>query len=439
MEMKVSVTDLSSTQKRLEIEVPANRMKQELDKRYRDLAKNVRIKGFRPGKVPRKILQSYYGKNVESEVSSQVIQETYPKAIQEAAIKPLVEADIEEIHFADEGTFTYAAIVEVSPPFELPEYKGLKIEKRAAAVTDEQVLEELQELRQRHAQLQSLEEDRPIREGDVVVVDFTPWVDDAVFERGKADDYMLEVGLKQLHAAFDESLLGRREGESFSFEIDYPADAPTKEIAGKRVRFEVTVKEVKAKILPDLDDDLAKEVGDYETLEELKEATRSRLAEIAEKGLRAETRGRIMEELVKRASFDLSPKVIDREVDFLVEQFVSQFQRQGLNIDPEAFKAPEVRAEYRPQAERNLRWRLIANRIAAQEGIELDEDELEAIYAEVARVMRTTVEKVRDAYAETPVIEQMKESKLHEKVMEFLEASAVFIEPAEGGSEQNEE
>jgi trigger factor len=437
--MKASVTDLSSTQKRLEIEVPANRMKQELDKRYRDLAKNVRIKGFRPGKVPRKILQSYYGKNVESEVSSQVIQETYPKAIQEAAIKPLVEADIEEIHFADEGTFTYAAIVEVSPSFELPEYKGLKIEKRAAAVTDEQVLEELQELRQRHAQLQSLEEDRPIREGDVVVVDFTPWVDDAVFERGKADDYMLEVGLKQLHAAFDESLLGRREGESFSFEIDYPADAPTKEIAGKRVRFEVTVKEVKAKILPDLDDDLAKEVGDYETLEELKEATRSRLAEIAEKGLRAETRGRIMEELVKRASFDLSPKVIDREVDFLVEQFVSQFQRQGLNIDPEAFKAPEVRAEYRPQAERNLRWRLIANRIAAQEGIELDEDELEAIYAEVARVMRTTVEKVRDAYAETPVIEQMKESKLHEKVMEFLEASAVFIEPAEGGSEQNEE
>ncbi len=437
--MKVSVTDLSPTQKRLEIEVPANRVKRELDKRYRDLAKNVRIKGFRPGKVPRKILQSYYGKNVESEVSSQVIQETYPKAIQEAAIKPLVEADIEEMHFADEGTFTYAAIVEVSPPFELPEYKGLEIEKRAAAVTDEQVLEELQKVRQQHAQLQSLEEDRPIREGDVVVVDFTPWVDDAVFERGKADDYMLEVGQKRLNPEFDENLLGRRAGESFSFETDYPADAPTKEIAGKRVRFEVTVKEVKAKILPELDDDFAKEVGDYETLEELKEATRSRLAETAEKGLRAETRGKIMEELVKRASFDLSPKVIDREVDFLVEQFVSQFQRQGLNIDTEAFKTPDVRAEYRPQAERNLRWRLIANRIAAREGIELAEDDLEAIYAEVARVMRTTVEKVRDVYAESPVIEQMKESKLHEKVMEFLEASAVFVEPSEGGSEQNEE
>jgi trigger factor len=248
--MNVSVVDVSASQKKLQVEIPASKVQKELDSKYRELANRARIKGFRPGKVPRSILKSYYGKSVESEVSNQFIQDTFADALRQSELKPLVEADVNEMHFEDNGSFIYTATVDVSPPFDLPDYKGLSISKPVADVNDEQIQSELEKLREQHGKLRTLETNRPVQEGDTVVIDFTPWAEGAMFEKGKTTDYMLEVGKKTLHPNFDEHLIGRQKDESFSFELDYPEDAPTPEIAGKRVRFEVTIKELKELILP---------------------------------------------------------------------------------------------------------------------------------------------------------------------------------------------
>jgi len=429
--MNVSVVDVSAFQKKLQVEIPAQKVQKELDSRYHDLAKRARIKGFRPGKVPRSILKSYYGKSVESEVSNQFIQDTFSEALRQADLKPLAEADVNEMRFEDNGSFTYTATVEVSPPFVVEGYKELTISKPPIEITAEQIEAELRRLQEQHSELRTLESDRPVEQGDVAVIDFTPWADETVFEKGKTTDYMLEIGKKSLHPEFDEHLIGRRKGESFSFELDYPEDAPTHEIAGKRVRFEVTIKELKQKTLPELDDEFVQGLGDYKSVDDLKEQVREKLSKQQEQRASSEARQQIIDQLVAKVDLELSNKVVEKEIDHLVGLLQHQFESQGLKVDVNRFNTPEVRAEYRPQAEKNVRWRLISNRVAELEEIKLTDEELEQIYADMARLLRSDVDKVRLEYADSPFVEQSKESKIQEKVLTFLESLAFPEKPAE--------
>ena len=429
--MNVSVVDVSANQKKLQVEIPASKVRKELDSRYRELGKQARIKGFRPGKVPRSILQSYYGKSIENEVSNQFIQDTFSDALSKADLKPLAEADVGEMRFEDDGSFTYVATVDVSPPFELQGYKELEINKPAVEVTEQQIDAELERLREQHGELRTLESDRPAKEGDVVVIDFTPWTDAGIFEKGKTSDYMLEIGKQSLHPDFDQHVVGHQTGDSFSFELDYPEDAPTPEIAGKRVRFEVTVKELKEKVLPELNDEFAQGLGDYGSLDALKDETRERLSKQQEQKAASEVRQQIIDQLVSKVEIELSDKVIEREVDQLVGLLQHQFESQGLKVEAGRFNTPEIRAEYRPQAEKNVRWRLISQRLADLEGIALSDEELEEIYQDIARLLRTNVEKVKQEYEHSSIVEQSKESKLQDKILSFLENEAVHKDAAE--------
>ncbi|SMC19999.1 trigger factor [Desulfacinum hydrothermale DSM 13146] len=437
--MKVSVTDVSATQKKLQVVVPADRVQKELDRRYRQLAKQVRIKGFRPGKVPRKILQSYYGKTVEGEVSNQLIQETYPDALKEADIKPLMEGDVDDFSFDESGTFTYTALVEVQPEFQVDDYLGLEVEKPDTTVTDEMVEQELENLRDRHAEIRTVEEDREARLGDVAVVDFTPFIDGELYEKGKTDDFNLELGTGSLHPQFDDQVVGHRAGETFEFDLDYPEDAENADLAGKTVHFQVTLKELKEKVLPDLDDEFAKKGGDHDSLEGLKESVRERLQKSREQASTMAVRQSIVEQLTAKADFELSEKVVDREVDRRINQFVHQFSAQGINLDPARFNTPEIRQEQRPQAERDIRWRLIVEQIAKQEQIELSEEEKEAVYQDVARLYRTTADDIRENYQESAAVQEMIQHKLEEKVLKLLEDNAVAVAPSKEEEPQQAE
>ncbi len=431
--MNVSVVDLSNTQKQVHVEIPAAKVQKELDTRYRDLAKQVRIKGFRPGKVPRNILKSYYGKNVEHEVSSQFIQETFTDALREADLHPLAEADVNETRFEDNGTFVYTAVVDVAPPFEIEGYKGLEVTKSPVSVSDGEIQAELERIREQNAQLRTVETDRPIQEGDAVLTDFVPSIDGVVFEKGKTSDFMVEVGKNVLHPEFDGHLIGHRVGETLSFDLDYPEDAPTSEIKGKRVHFEVQIRELKEKELPDLNDELAQTVK-FDTLEALKENIRERLVKQQEEIISIDVRRQITEQLLGKVQVELSDKVIDREVDRLIDLLLNQFESQGLKIDGSKFSTPEIRAEYRPQAIKNIGQRLILMQIAKQEGIELTEEEMDEIYRQIALYGRMDVEKVKAEFADSPVVEQSKESKIQDKVLKLLEESAVFKEAPPAGS-----
>lgn len=430
--MNVSVVDVSANQKKVQIEIPASAVQKELEAKYRELAKSVKIKGFRPGKAPRSILKSYYGKSVEHEVSSDLIQKSFPEALKETGLKPLTPADVSESRFEENGALTYTALVETSPPFDLPSYKGLKVYKPPVEVPEDRVEEELARLREQHAELRTVEQERPVAEGDIVIVDFTPSVAGKVFEKGKNSGVMIEVGKKSVHPDFDAKLVGRLPGETFSFELDYPEDAPTREIAGKRVTFELTIKELKEKELPELDDDFAKSVGSqFETLEALKNEIRERLIKREEEKLGDQVRQQIADKLLDQVQIELPPKVVESEVDRMIGMLRYQFESQGLQFDASKFNTPEIRAGYRAPAERNVRRHLIFDKIAEAEGIALDEAEKESIYQDIAKVYRTDVSEVRREFAESPIVQDAEDRKIQDKVFGLLEQEAEYTDAPE--------
>lgn len=428
--MNVSVVDVSANQKKLQVEIPADRVQKELNSRYQNLAQQAKIKGFRPGKVPRSILKSYYGKTVETEVSNQFVQDTFTEALRQANLKPLVEADVDDMSFQQNGTFIYTATVDISPPFELQGYKGLEVIKAPSEVREEQIVAELKILQEQHAQLQDLEVSRPIKEGDMVVVDFTPSVDGVIFEKGKTSDYMLEVGKNSIHPQFDANLLGHQSGDVVSFGLDYPGDAPNAELAGKTVHFDLTIKQHKEKVLPEIDDEFARKIGQHESLEGLKQSTKEKLTRQLEQRASAEVRQQIIEQLVAKVDMELSNKVVEREIDHLIGMLHHQFESQGLKLDAGRFNTPEIRAEYRPQAEKSLRWHLIMRRIADLEEIELSDEEIQGIYADLAKVLKTDVRKVQSEYAESALVQQTMDSRLQDKVLQLLESAAIVKQPS---------
>ena len=431
--MNVSLTDISPSQKKIRVEIPESSVAKELEKKYRDLAKKAKIKGFRPGKVPLSIIKSYYGKAVEHEVSTQFIQDTFGDALKESDLKPLTQADVSESHFEEGGAFSYTAVVDICPPFDLPDYKGLKIHKPAVEVTEEQIQAELDKLVQNHSQLRALETERPIREGDVAIVDFMPSVEGRVFEKGKTKDFMAEIGKGALHPDFDKHLLGRKPGESFSFELYYPEDASTSELAGKSVHFDLTVKELKEKEVPELNDEFAQSLGSgqFETLDALRQEVQQKLLEREEQSASQSVRDQILRKILGKVQFEISPRVIESEADRILQNLKHQFESQGLKFDADALNTSEYKTGSRLQAERDIRTRLVLDKIAEAEAISLDLEEEEQVFRDIAAAYRIDLAKVQSEYSDSAIVEQEKERKLKDKVLKFIESEAVFVETPE--------
>lgn len=422
--MNVSVVDLSQTQKKLQVTIPAGTVREELDRKYRDLAKQVKIKGFRPGKVPRSILKSYYGKAIEGELSSKFVQDTFHDALRETDLKPLTEADVSEAKFEEDGTFTYTAVVDVSPPFIVDDYRGIPVHRPSPEISEEQIDQEVERLREQHSQLRTVEDQRPIREGDIAMIDFTPFVDGSVFEKGKTEGYLLQVGKGTVHPDLDPHLISRTVGESLSVDLDYPVEGSIPEIAGKRVHMDLVIKDLKEKIIPEVNDDFAREVGKYDSVQDLREGLREQLRLREQNRIEGDVRKQIVDHLLERVSLDLPEKAVEGEVDAMVGHLHHQLERQGIKLDAARFNTPEVRADYRPQAERNLRQRLIFAQIAKQEQIQLSDEEFAEMIRQVAAMARVDVETVLQ-HPESSLVEQAKESKIQERVFDFLTETAI--------------
>jgi trigger factor len=426
--MKVTVVDLSPSQKKLQIEIPAQEVQAELEKRYKELAKTARIKGFRPGKVPRNVLKNYFGKAIENEVSSHFVNETFPEALRDSQLEPLAQSEVDEINFDNAGGLEYAATIDVAPPFVVEGYQGLEVRRRRIQVGEEMVDRELETLRDRHAELRSLNNERPVQEGDFVVVSLTPWVDGQVFDRGVAKEQLLEVGKRSIHPEFDTELIGHKPQEPFNFELVYDDSEPTQELAGKTVRFDVTIQEVKEKILPELNDDFAKEARNLDTLTELRSSLREQLEKSEQQKLDQEIRQQISDKLYDQVPLELPAKAVDVEVDQMIGQLQYQFQSQGLKLDSSMFNTPEIRAEYRGQGERNLHLRLILDKIAQQENLVVDDAELEEIYGQFAKIARMDIEQVKAEQDKYQILQQMKQARLHEKVWTLLTDQAHYVD-----------
>ncbi|NOL37388.1 MULTISPECIES: trigger factor [Bacillus] len=406
----------------LTVEVDAETFNKALDDAFKKVVKQVSIPGFRKGKVPRGLFEQRFGvESLYQDALDILLPVEYPKAIDEAGIEPVdrPEIDVEKIEKGENLIFT--AKVTVKPEVKLGDYKGLNVEKDDTAVTDEDVQEELKGMQNRQAEL-VVKEEGAIENGDTVVLDFEGFVDGEAFEGGKAENYSLEVGSGSFIPGFEEQLVGLEAGGEKDVEVTFPEEYHAEDLAGKPAVFKVKIHEIKAKELPALDDEFAKDVDEeVETLAELTEKTKKRLEEAKEN----EAEGKLREELVAKASenaeVDIPQAMVDTELDRMMKEFEQRLQMQGMNLelyfqfsgqDEDALKE-----QMKEDAAKRVKSNLTLEAIAAAENLQVSDEEVEEELSKMAEAYNMPIENIKQAIGST---EAMKEDLKVRKAIDFL-------------------
>lgn len=395
----------------LTVEVDAETFNKALDDAFKKVVKQVSIPGFRKGKVPRGLFEQRFGvESLYQDALDILLPVEYPKAIDEAGIEPVdrPEIDVEKIEKGESLIFT--AKVTVKPEVKLGDYKGLNVEKDDTSVSDEDVQEELKAMQNRQAEL-VVKEEGAIENGDTVVLDFEGFVDGEAFEGGKAENYSLEVGSGSFIPGFEEQLVGLEAGAEKDVEVTFPEEYHAEDLAGKPAVFKVKIHEIKAKELPALDDEFAKDVDEeVETIAELTEKTKKRLEEAKEN----EAEGKLREELVAKASenaeVDVPQAMVDTELDRMMKEFEQRLQMQGMNLelyfqfsgqDEDALKE-----QMKEDAAKRVKSNLTLEAIAAAEDLQVSDEEVEEELSKMAEAYNMPVENIKQAIGST---EAMKE------------------------------
>ena len=416
--VKIDVEDLSSTKKRLQIEVPGEVVTKEIDSAYRKLSKKARIKGFRPGKVPRAILQRYYGDYVKDDVISTLVNDTYFKAISDKDIKPVSQPTIDNGTLEEGKAFEYSAIVEVKPDIHVKDYLGLRLRGKKAEVVGEDVEKGLRHLQNLHAQLVTIEERKKVREGDFIIIDYEGFSDGKPFEGSRGKDFMLQIGSGGFIPGFDDKLIGSERDDEKEVEITFPEDHPT--MAGKRAVFRVRIKEIKEKIVPKLDDEFAKDIGEYQNLEELKDKIREDLKREGEESTRRDLENQLIERLIDANPFDVPRSMIEGQIDFFVADTKIRLASQGLAFNDVGVGEGRLRKDFKEAAVKRVKGRLILEKISALEEISVKDEEVTERLREISLRTNQNVEKVRGYYQKGDRMEELKAKIVEEKTLDFL-------------------
>lgn len=428
--MKAQVLKKEANVVELKVELPQEQVEQAIAKAYMRTRKDYSLPGFRKGKVPRNILEKRFGIEIFYEEAANIlVQESYPEVVESQGLEPVDLPDISIEQLDSEQPFIYTAKVTVLPELKLGKYKGLKIAKEEKAVTDEDVDAELKALQNSKAKLIALEEDAIAAEGDQVVIDFTGTLDGDEFEGGSAVNYPLLLGSGAFVPGFEDQLMGAGLGEKVQVKLTMPEDYHNEELAGKEVEFAVEIKEIKRKELPALDDDFAREVGDYDSLAALKDFIRERLEDRAQQESENKFRTAVLEAVRDKAEVDIPEVMIENETKAMLRQMENRFAQQGLKFEDylsyTGKSVEDIKAEMRPGAENNVKTELLLDTISKVENISVEEAELEEEIAQLAAVYGQDAKDMRKALEKNRQLEALEQVIRHRKTMDFLaEANA---------------
>ncbi len=439
--MEIVVENVSDLGRKLTITLPEDMVGKELDKAYNKLKKDVRIKGFRRGKIPKSVLEKNYRQQVEAEVGEQLVQDTYFDAVEQEGLDTVVHPEIVEHTFPEDGTFSYVAMVDVKPVFDLTEYKGLEIEKPSTDVTEKEVDAKIDELRRSHAVLKSADEDHGIEKDDLVIVDFQGFHNEKPMKQVHNTDYSIDVGQGRLGEEFESKLLGLKKGEKTIYEIDFPADYPNPILGGKTVEFKVDIKDVKERVKPELDDEFAKDINpDHENLDDLRKEIQEELRKEKEKTLEGELDDRIMEKLIELHPFEVPNRLVMYEVQEMIKQTEENLKRGGMTLESAGINLEELIEQNKPIAEKRVRGDFLLKKVAEVEEIKLSDDDIEQGYQRIAEEYKMTLDEVKSYFKRREEILPFVNELLNEKLLTFLRENANFTEvPAESEKEEQKE
>jgi len=427
--MKASIEQISPVKKRLTVEVEADEVDRKIEEAYRELKKRARVDGFRPGKVPRNILQRHFGDQVTQDVKRGLLSETLPQAFEETKIFPVAMPVIESETLKTGEGFKYVALMEVRPEFELKDYMGLEVDKELVSVSEEAVNSQIEEIRRVNSRLKPLEEDRGIRNDDCAILEYEAFEGGKPIEGMKAQNFMVRVGSGQFHPEFEKGLQGFKTGESVEIAVNYAADDPNARLAGKKVLFKVKVTDVKVMETPELNDDFAKSLGaDFNDLETLKNRIREDMKAREEKRVDRELKKRILDKIGATVNVDLPETLVESEMRYAVETVKQNLLRMGSSFEKSGLTEEKVREDFRVASERRVKDLLILGEIAKQNDLSLTETELEEGFADLAKGIGQDPKVVRQYYEAKELLEGFRDRLLEEKTLNYLVKGAKIRE-----------
>jgi trigger factor len=418
--MKMNVEDISSIKKKLSIEIPEDQVTKEVDSFYREVGRRAKIKGFRPGKVPRDILERHFKDYVKAEVIQKLVQDTYSTVLSETNLHPVSPPLIDPGELESGKSFQYSATVEIKPEIKIEGYLGLNIEGKRENTKDEEVEERLKNLQNLHANLKTISEPRPIQNGDYVILDYEAKMDHKPLEEGKAIDFTLEVGSGRFIPALEEKLIGLKPEEEKEIDVSFPEDYGYTKWAGKTISFHVKIKEIKEKILPSLDDEFAKDLGGYSSLEELKTKLKEEIEKEKELALKRELKDQLVDQLVQANNFEIPESLVEEQIKVLISDTKLRLASQGLALKNLDVSEEKLKEDYREMAQKQVRTFLILEKIAAQEGITVTDEETDDRMREVSEKTHQKFDVVKRYYEKNGLIPEVEAGILTEKTLNFL-------------------
>jgi trigger factor len=429
--MEVRVEEISGLTRKITVTLPAETVQLKLNEAYEKLRKDVKIKGFRKGKVPMSIIVKSYKPQVESEVGEKLVQDTYFNAIEKEGVDPVVHPELSSVNYSEDGTFTYVAHVDTKPQFELGTYKGIEVEKTPVDVGEAEIEAELKVLQKDMAVLRAVE-DRAVVEGDIVVVDFQGYHKDNAMKQVKNEDYSVDVGSGRMGREFEEKLVGMRKGEEATHTVNFPEKHPNPILAGKEIDFRIKVKDIKERVLAEFNDDFAKDVSkDFATMDELRNSIRERRLREKEQAAEGAFTDSLMQKILDGHDFEVPHRLVAFEIDQMIKQTEQTLMKSGLSLEAAGLSREELAKQNLEMATKRVRGDFILKKIAEVEGIKVNDEDLERGFKRIGDQYNMTVDKVKEFFQSRDDLLPFMNELLNEKILHFLRDEAVIVPAVE--------
>ena len=425
--MSLQVEKLEKNMAKLTIEVSAEDLDKAMDKAYQKAKGRISIPGFRKGKAPRKMIEQMYGKGIFLEdAANALIPEHYSKALEECDLEIVSQPEIDVTQAEPGKAFIFTAEVAVKPEVTLGEYKGVEVPKAEVAVTDEDIDAEIKKEQEKNSRTITVE-DRGAENGDITTIDFEGFVDDVAFEGGKGTDYPLTLGSGSFIPGFEDQLVGAKAGDHVEVKVTFPEEYQAKELAGKEAVFQCDVKKVETKELPELDDDFAQDVSEFDTLAEYREDVKKNLTEKKEKEAASAKENAAVEKAVENAQMDIPDAMVLTQARQMVDDFGRRMQQQGLTLEQyfqyTGLTLDKMIEDSKPQALKRIQTRLVLEKIAEVENIQPTEEEVDEEISKMAEMYKMEDDKLKGLFGEAEMT-QMKKDMAVQKAVTFLAEEA---------------
>ena len=421
--MSVQVENLEKNMVKLTIEVPAEELEKAIDAAYKKQKNQISIPGFRKGKVPRAMVEKMYGVEVFYEdAANTLMQQNYPSAVEESGVDIVSRPSIDVVQIEKGKPFIYTAEVAVRPEVTLGKYMGVTVTKIDTSVSDDEVAEALEQQRNNNARTISVT-DRPVAVGDTAVIDFEGFVDGVAFEGGKGENHPLEIGSHTFIDNFEDQLVGKNAGDEVEVNVTFPEQYQAADLAGKPATFKVKINEIKAKELPELDDEFAQDVSEFDTLAEYKESLKKNLEEKKENEAKRTKEDEAVQKIIDKSKMDIPEAMIDTQCETMIEEFAQRIAQSGLSMDQylqfSGLTVDGLKEQVRPEALSRIQASLVLEQIAKDENIEVSEDDVNAEIEKMAASYGMEADKLKE-YMGDAEKESMKKDLAINKAVELV-------------------